>query len=58
MMTKTEGVTKLVMDEIKRRVAPGTPVTRRAWKDAYTAVRNRAIDTTILWLDKNITIER
>lgn len=57
-MTTEKLIRKEVLDVIKRMVKPGMPVTRTVWKAAYGIVRQRAIDETIIWKQRNITIER
>ena len=57
MMTTNEGVKQEVMNEIKRRVKPGTPITQRMWKFIYQTVRAHAIVETVKWKQKYITIE-
>lgn len=57
MMTIDEGVKKLVLNEIKRMVKPGTPITKRMWKFAYDSVRAQAIVETARWKQKFITVE-
>ncbi len=58
MMTTSEGVKREVLDEIKRRAQPGTPVNKRMWRFAYDTVRSRAIAEMEIWKQKYITIER
>jgi hypothetical protein len=57
MMTTDKTVRREVLLEIKRRVKPGAAVTKRTWKEAYDHVRQIAIDETILWKHRFITIE-
>lgn len=57
MMTTDKTVRREVLLEIKRRVKPGASVTKRTWKEAYDHVRQIAIDETILWKHRHITIE-
>jgi len=57
MMTTDKLVRREVLLEIKRRVKPGAAVTKRTWKEAYDHVRQIAIDETILWKHRHITIE-
>ncbi len=57
LMTTDKLVRQEVLSEIKRRVKPGAAVTKRTWKEAYDHVRQIAIDETILWKHRHITIE-
>jgi len=52
-----DGVQQEVISMIKRRVAPGTPVSKRDLQIAYKAVRANAIADTLFWKRLYITIE-
>lgn len=57
-MTNDRHIKAEVLRTVRKTLEPGRPVTAKAWKMAYDLVRAQAIADTIMWKQRNITIER
>lgn len=56
-MTNSNDVKAEVLRMVQKSLAPGMPVTPKAWRMAYDMVRAQAQADTSLWKAMNITIE-